>query len=486
VENSDKRILKVLIFIPSITGTMKSLAVEGLMELCFEAASLKDYEFSVRIGSQMFIDNARNLTVEFALENNYDYILWMDDDMVIMPGSNILTKLLASGKDIIAPLFFTRRLPYMPLLFDKVTRADGAYTTYDHRINYKRELQKVDGVGFGLILTKVEVFKKMASPYFLSNPGLGEDIYFCNKAQHIGYDIYCDASIDVGHIGEPPVVFEGHFIETKGATELYLEQKKVSDVEASKSYETRADIIMPIYHNYEVTKNAIESILNNTVGDIHLILINDGCNKEIRGYIQRLRRYRTNISYIENKVALGWTKAVNQGMEKSTAPVMVITNNDIEIPVQMKHWLQRICNIFRLNSNVGGVCTTSDYVMGLQNICENQRILMGEHYTKLMIGFFFAIKREVYDKIGGLDEQFKTLGNDDLDYSIRIAKAGYKMKVARDIFIKHIGSCSLKMVNDNLEEMDKGSRKMLVAKYSQEEVDNLFTYTEKFLSTGEM
>lgn len=476
---------RILIFIPSITGKIYAQTVEGMMELCFEAASLKDYEFSVRIGSQMFIDNARNLTVEFAIENGYDYILWMDDDMVIMPGSNILTKLLAHDKDIIAPLFFTRRIPYLPLLFDKVTRADGAYTTYDHRIDYKRELQKVDGIGFGFVLTKIEVFKKIGNPYFVSSPGLGEDIYFCTKAQQNGYEIYCDASIDLGHIGEPPVVFEGHFLGTKKATELYLEQKKASDTEASKAYETRADIIMPIYHNFEVTKNAIESILNNTNGEINLILVNDGADKEIRGYIQRLMKYRTNISYIENKVPLGWTKAVNQGMAKSTMPVMVVMNNDIEIPVQMKHWLQRICNIFRLNPKVGGVAPTSDYVMGLQNVRENTRILLTEHYTKLMIGFFFAIKKEVYEKIGGLDEQFRTLGNDDLDYSIRISQSGYKMKVARDIFIHHVGSCSLKMVNDNLEEMDKGSRKMLVAKYSQEEVDNLFTYTEKFLSIGE-
>lgn len=486
MEISDKRILKVLIFIPSITGVMKSIAVEGLAELCFEAASMKGYEFSIRIGSQMFIDSARNITVDFAIDNGYDYILWLDDDMVIMPGSNILHKLFAHDKDIVAPLFFTRSLPYMPLLFDKVVRADGCFTTYDHRIDYKKELQKVDGVGFGFVLTKVEVFKKIGSPYFETRAGLGEDMFFCNKACNNGFEIYCDATIDVGHIGEPPVIFEGHYLETKGATQLYLKQKKEADELASKSYENRADIVMPIYHNFEVTKNAIESLINNTTGEINLILINDGADKEIRGYVQRLMRYRTNISYIENKVALGWTKSVNMGMAKATMPVIVVMNNDIEIPVQMKHWLQKICNVFRLNPNVGGVCPTSDYVMGLQNIRENTRILMNEHYTKLMIGFFFAIKKEVYEKIGGLDEQFKTLGNDDLDYSIRIAKLGYKMKVARDIFIHHVGSCSLKMVNDNLEEMDKGSRKMLVAKWGQAEVDNLFSYTEKYLSTGEM
>ena len=483
MENTDKR---VLIFLPSITGKIDARTVEGLMELCFEAASLKGYEFSIKIGAQMFIDSARNIIVDFAIENNYDYILWIDDDMVVMPGSKVLTKLIEHDKDIVAPLFFTRRLPFLPLLFDKVVRAEGKHTTYDHRINYKKELQKVDAVGFGFVLTKVEVFKKIGNPYFLTCPGLGEDMYFCSKATGAGFEIYCDTTIDVGHIGEPPIVFEGHYLETKNATELYLKQKKEADDISSKDYESRADIIMPIYHNVDVTINAIESLLNYTNGQINLILINDGADKDVRAYIRRIMKVWTNITYIENKKPLGWTKSVNMGMAKSTMPVMVVMNNDIEIPVNMSFWLDRICSMFKLDPHLGGVCTLSDYVMGLQNMSYNKSILMREHYTKLMIGFFFAIKREVYEKIGGLDELFGTSGNDDLDYSIRISEAGYKMKVARDIFIHHVGSCSLKMVNDNLEEMDKESRKVLVAKWGQEKVDNLFTYTEKFLSTGEI
>jgi GT2 family glycosyltransferase len=487
VENIDKGLLKkILIYVPSITGKIESKSVEGLMELCFEAASLKDYEFSLQVGQQMFIENARNLAVDYAIENNYDYILWVDDDMVVMPNSMVLTRLLAHDKDIVAPLFFTRKQPYMPLLFDKVVRADGCHTVYDHRVDYKKGLEEVDAVGFGMVLTKVEVFKKIGNPYFVFTSTFGEDVYFCAKAKSCGYKVYCDTTIDVGHIGDSPVIFEGHFLQTRPATELYLKQKKEADEAGSKAYEARADIVMPIYHNMEVTKNAIESLLNNTIGEINLILINDGADREVRAYIKQLMKFRKNIVYIENKTPVGWTKSVNMGLSKSTMPVIAVMNNDIEIPSNMKHWLQRVCSIFRLDNTVGGVCTTSDYVMGLQNIRENSRILMHEHYTKLMIGFFFCIKREVYEKIGGLDDIFGTSGNDDLDYSIRITKAGYKMKVARDIFIHHVGSCSLKMVNDNLEEMDKESRKVLVKKWSKEEADNLFLYTEKYLSTGEM
>jgi hypothetical protein len=39
------------------------------------------------------------------------------------------------------------------------------------------------------------------------------------------------------------------------------------------------------------------------------------------------------------------------------------------------------------------------------------------------------VKKEVIDKIGGLDERFGMGGNDDLDYSIRIKEAGYRLKV---------------------------------------------------------
>jgi GT2 family glycosyltransferase len=53
-----------------------------------------------------------------------------------------------------------------------------------------------------------------------------------------------------------------------------------------------------------------------------------------------------------------------------------------------------------------------------------------------------ALRREVWDRVGPLDEQF-TLGTfEDDDYSDRVRRAGLRVVCARDAFVHHYGSAT--------------------------------------------
>jgi tetratricopeptide (TPR) repeat protein len=54
------------------------------------------------------------------------------------------------------------------------------------------------------------------------------------------------------------------------------------------------------------------------------------------------------------------------------------------------------------------------------------------------------IKREVIEKIGGLDERFTPGNFEDDDFCLRAQLAGYKTVIAQDVFIHHYGSKSFK------------------------------------------
>jgi glycosyltransferase involved in cell wall biosynthesis/GT2 family glycosyltransferase len=54
-------------------------------------------------------------------------------------------------------------------------------------------------------------------------------------------------------------------------------------------------------------------------------------------------------------------------------------------------------------------------------------------------GFCLLMKREVYEAIGGLDEQFGVGLFDDDDLAIRAHQAGFELAVAHDLFIHHFG-----------------------------------------------
>ena len=48
--------------------------------------------------------NSRNIIIDYALKNNYDYIFMMDCDVI--PPENIIEELLKCNKDIVSGLYF--------------------------------------------------------------------------------------------------------------------------------------------------------------------------------------------------------------------------------------------------------------------------------------------------------------------------------------------------------------------------------------------
>ena len=57
-----------------------------------------------------------------------------------------------------------------------------------------------------------------------------------------------------------------------------------------------------------------------------------------------------------------------------------------------------------------------------------------------LVGFCLLLKRELYDKIGGLDERFGIGFFDDDDLAERARRAGFELAVAHDLFVHHFGS----------------------------------------------
>jgi len=57
-----------------------------------------------------------------------------------------------------------------------------------------------------------------------------------------------------------------------------------------------------------------------------------------------------------------------------------------------------------------------------------------------VIGFCMLIKREVIERIGGFDPLYESGNFEDDDFCIRAIRAGFKIKIAHDVFIHHYGS----------------------------------------------
>ena len=78
--------------------------------------------------------------------------------------------------------------------------------------------------------------------------------------------------------------------------------------------------------------------------------------------------------------------------------------------------------------------------------------------------FTIAIRRDVWDQLGGLDLAFGLGYYEDFDFSLRLAKAGYRQMITEDVFILHVGSATFQG-SKSARELIKRNKKLLKSKH---------------------
>lgn len=151
------------------------------------------------------VDQVRNMIANAVVENDYDYLLSIDSD-IILP-SDTLVKMLSHKKDIISGMYRQRKHEvHIVEIFKQYP--DGGIMQIPYYDMPDQNVFEIDACGMGVCLIKGEIFKKMEYPWFLyqsslENGGtLSEDVYFCMKAKEMGYTLWADKTIQVPHIGE--------------------------------------------------------------------------------------------------------------------------------------------------------------------------------------------------------------------------------------------------------------------------------------------
>lgn len=192
--------MKIMIAIPCYENPARDF-VQCLLNL--EKVDQTDIVFH---GSSLIYD-ARNQLALKAIKEEYDYVLWLDADMIFKP--TILKDLLATGKELVSGMCFSRRPPYRPCFFDKCNiehlELNEVKPVVHNYYKYpKNQLFEVEGFGLGCALTTVEALKSVNDILglpFSPMAGFGEDLSFCIKATSLGYQLFVDSRLKIGHLG---------------------------------------------------------------------------------------------------------------------------------------------------------------------------------------------------------------------------------------------------------------------------------------------
>lgn len=178
------------------------------------------YEFYRFSTGRLLTPLAREKLVEQALKTEMDYIVMMDNDMLYpIDFLECMIKDMEEHPeiDILAPLAFMRNAPHYAVIYTTIEGYDQQthqpYFINNFVKNYPKDtLTECDAVGFGAVIIKMDMVKKMRPPYFFSTTGSGEDLYFCMKArQEANARVFMDTRIKLSHIGKNILIDEDYF-----------------------------------------------------------------------------------------------------------------------------------------------------------------------------------------------------------------------------------------------------------------------------------
>jgi len=207
--------MRILIGIPCY-GDVPPEVLEDYMRFTFYLGRrLTEHDFLMGIKTKSEQFRARNAFCKQALLLGCDYLLMLDDDHIIdwqnQPGPNerydFVRKLIAHDKPIIGPLYYQRGGTCYPVLM-KEGRDGAYYFMRDDEIT--GGLQEVGVQGGGCMLIKSEVLAAIGEPWFEPEIKFGTDIQICGKARDKGFSVWCDTSIELGHILKERTVITSH------------------------------------------------------------------------------------------------------------------------------------------------------------------------------------------------------------------------------------------------------------------------------------
>ncbi len=203
-------------------------------------------------------------------------------------------------------------------------------------------------------------------------------------------------------------------------------------------------------------RNLIDSIFTHTEYPNYSIIVvdNQSTQADLLAYYTELET-NERVEVVHYDRPFNYSEAVNIGVAHSSADVVVLLNNDMQ--VTDPRWLRELTQWAMLPGIgvVGGKLLHRDrsiqhagIVLGMNGFIGHLYLNAPEHYHGLagsvdwyrnfyaLTGACQAIRRDVFQSVGGYDERFR-LAFGDIDFCLRVIKAGLRNLYNPNVVMTH-------------------------------------------------
>ena len=200
-------------------------------------------------------------------------------------------------------------------------------------------------------------------------------------------------------------------------------------------------IIVPVFNRPDEVDELLESLTRQTFNDFEVIIVEDGSQKPCKEVCDKYTD-KLNLKYFMKENS-GPGQSRNYGAERSEGEYLLILDSDVVLPENYLYAIEeelhrdkadafggpdRAHNSFTDTQKAISYSMTSFFTTGG---IRGGKKKMDKFYPR---SFNMGIRREVYNKLGGFS---KMRFGEDIDFSIRIFKAGCKCRLFPGAWVYH-------------------------------------------------
>lgn len=203
----------------------------------------------------------------------------------------------------------------------------------------------------------------------------------------------------------------------------------------------RFSIIIPVYNRPAEVQLLLESLCRQTFNDFEVILVEDGSSHTAEEVAAAFtEKLQLQYHYQANQ---GQGFARNKGMELAKGQYFVFFDSDCLIPPRYLEVLEQAIQSRQLQAHGGpddADATFSDWQQAM-NFSMTSLLTTGGIRGKMKNpakyqarGYNMGFAREVYEKLGGFAHPNMA---EDIEISLRIKKAGFRLELVSEAFVYH-------------------------------------------------
>lgn len=224
----------------------------------------------------------------------------------------------------------------------------------------------------------------------------------------------------------------------------------------------RYRVVIPVLNQLRYTQQCVESLLAGGTPAQSLLVIDNGSTDDTPNWLAT----RPDIPSVRNRVNLGCGGAWAQGtlLALDEAEWIVLLNNDI---VASDHAIDRMLDAAERHRLEVVSCALAEGELDY-DFAEHARAVTAAMAEALRPGWFhgvcFAVRREVFERIGFFDTDRQLGGREDVEFLVRSLRHGVPVGTVGAALMHHFGSITQKAMKLESGEADLGDRHHFYAK----------------------